>query len=68
MNGKYIILGKTAGNEWLPIKLLYPDLDEFFVSYDTLLEAQRAKGRLKTLVRSRPHLGKKVPLRIEILE
>ena len=65
---KFIIVGKTAGNEWLPISLLYPDLKEFSTGYDSLIEAQRAKGRLKNLTNSRPHLGKKVPFRIEILD
>ena len=65
---KFIIVGKTAGNEWLPISLLYPELKDFLTGYESLLEAQRAKGRLKSLTKSSPHLDKKVPFRIEILD
>lgn len=65
---KFIIVGKTAGNEWLPVSLIYPDLKDFPAGYDSLLEAQKAKGRLKGLTKSRPYLGKKVPFRIEMLD
>jgi hypothetical protein len=65
---KYLILGKTSGNEWLPISLLYPDLLDFPASYETLELAQRAKGRLKQLTKNHPSLGKKLPYRIEALE
>lgn len=67
MNFKYILVGKTAGNEWLPISILYPDLSDFPTSYETLIEAQRAKGRLKQLISNNPVFGKKVPYRIETL-
>lgn len=67
MTKKYIIVGKTAGNEWLPISLIYPNLEDFPVSYETLIEAQRAKGKLKQLILNRPQLGKKVPYRIDTL-
>ena len=67
MTKKYIIVGKTAGNEWLPIPLLYPNIEDFPSSYETLIEAQRAKGRLKQLILNHPQLGKKVPYRIDIL-
>lgn len=63
----YFILGKTSGNEWLPISLLYPDLPDFPASYETLEMAQRAKGRLKQIISNNPKLGKKVPYRIESL-
>ncbi len=68
MSNKYILLGKTAGNEWLPVSLLYPNLDNIPTTYDSLEEAQKSKGRLKQLLASNPSIGKKVPLRIEILE
>jgi hypothetical protein len=62
---KYIILGKTSKNEWLPISLIYPNLEDFPTTYDKLLDAQIAKGKLKMLVKSRPQIGKKTPYRIE---
>ena len=57
---KYIILGKTSKNEWLPISLIYPNLEDFATTYDNLLDAQIAKGKLKMLVKSRPQIGKKL--------
>jgi hypothetical protein len=62
---KYIVLGKTSKNEWLPISLLYPKLENFPSSYDHLLDAQIAKGKLKMLIKSKPEIGKKTPYRIE---
>ena len=62
---KYIILGKTSKNEWIPVNLLYPKLENFPYSYENLLDAQIAKGKLKMLVKSKPEIGKKTPYRIE---
>lgn len=67
MTKKYIIVGKTAGNEWLPITLIYPNLQDFPSTYETLEEAQRARGTLKQLMMNHPQLGKKVPYRIDPL-
>ena len=65
---KFLIVGKISENEWMPVTLIYPELENFSASYESLEEAQRAKGRLKGLISSRPHLGKKVPYRIDEIE
>ena len=65
---KYLIVGKTSANEWLPVSLLYPDLTDFPISYESLFLAQRAKGRLKQIIKNHPKLGKKVPYSIEVLD
>lgn len=65
---KFLILGKVSESEWMPVTLIYPELDDFRASYKSLEEAQRAKGRLKSLIKSRPHLGKKLPYRIDEIE
>ncbi len=62
---KYIILGKTSKNEWLPISLIYPNLEDFPTTYDNLLDAQIAKGKLKVMIKSKPKIGKKTPYRID---
>jgi hypothetical protein len=62
---KYVLLGKTSSNQWVPISLLYPNLLDFSDSYQTLEEAQVAKGHLKQIIGNRPELGKKVPYHIQ---
>lgn len=64
-SNKYIIFGKTSGNQWVPISLLYPNLLDFSDSYETLEEAQVARGYLKQIIANRPELGKKVPYHIQ---
>jgi hypothetical protein len=61
--GQYVLLGKTGANEWLPILLIYPELQDYSFKFDTLIEAQGAKRDLKNYLKVyKPH--DKVPLKI----
>jgi hypothetical protein len=61
--GQYFLLGKTGANEWLPILLIYPELQDYSFKFDTLIEAQGAKRDLKNYLKVyKPH--DKVPLKI----
>lgn len=62
-NKQYILLGKTAKNEWLPIALIYPELEVNSYAFDSLEQAQAAKRDLKNYLKVyRPQ--NKVPLKI----
>lgn len=63
---QYIILGKTAKNEWLPIPLIYPELDVNVYSFVTLQEAQSAKRDLKNYLKVY-RAEHKVPLKIALI-
>ena len=60
---QYFLLGKTAKNEWLPIPLIYPELDMNIYSFVTLQEAQAAKRDLKNYLKVY-RAEHKVPLKI----
>jgi hypothetical protein len=64
LSSKYILLGKTAANEWLPIGLIYPELDANPYSFETLYQAQAAKRDLKNYLKVY-RIGSKVPLKVE---
>jgi hypothetical protein len=60
---QYVLLGKTGANEWLPILLIYPELQDYSFKFDTLIEAQGAKRDLKNYLKVyKPY--DKVPLKI----
>jgi hypothetical protein len=64
--GQYLLLGKTGSNEWLPILLIYPELQGYSYRFNTLTEAQGAKRDLKNYLKVyKPH--DKVPLKITLL-
>ena len=64
--GQYVLLGKTGSNEWLPILLIYPELQDYSYRFNTLIEAQGAKRDLKNYLKVyKPH--DKVPLKITLL-
>lgn len=63
----YVLLGKTAKNEWLPISLIYPELDRNTYSFESLAEAQSAKRDLKNYLKVY-RVGHKVPLRIALID
>ncbi|WP_277542901.1 hypothetical protein [Polynucleobacter sphagniphilus] len=63
---QYILLGKTAKNEWLPISLIYPELDVNVYSFVTLQEAQSAKRDLKNYLKVY-RAEHKVPLKIALI-
>jgi len=63
----YILLGKTAKNEWLPIPLIYPELDAKIYSCNTLEEAQAAKRDLKNYLKVY-RAAHKVPLKIALID
>ena len=61
--GQYVLLGKAGTNEWLPILLIYPELQDFSYRFNTLIEAQGAKRDLKNYLKVyKPY--DKVPLKI----
>jgi hypothetical protein len=61
--GQYVLLGKIAANEWLPILLIYPELKDHSYRFNTLIEARGAKRDLKNYLKVyKPH--DKVPLKI----
>ena len=63
---QYVLLGKTGSNEWLPISLIYPELQDYSYRFNTLIEAQGAKRDLKNYLKVyKPH--DKVPLKITLL-
>jgi hypothetical protein len=63
----YILLGKTAKNEWLPIPLIYPELDGNNYSFESLIEAQSAKRDLKNYLKVY-RARHKVPLKIALID
>lgn len=64
--GQYVLLGKAGTNEWLPILLIYPELQDYSYRFNTLTEAQGAKRDLKNYLKVyKPH--DKVPLKITLL-
>jgi hypothetical protein len=64
--GQYVLLGKTGTNEWLPILLIYPELQDCSYRFSTLVEAQGAKRDLKNYLKVyKPQ--DKVPLKITLL-
>ena len=64
--GQYVLLGKAGTNEWLPILLIYPELQDYSYRFNTLIEAQGAKRDLKNYLKVyKPH--DKVPLKITLL-
>ena len=63
----YVLLGKTAKNEWLPISLIYPELDRNTYSFKSLAEAQSAKRDLKNYLKVY-RAGHKVPLKIALID
>ena len=64
--GQYLLLGKTDSNEWLPILLIYPELQDYSYRFNTLVEAQGAKRDLKNYLKVyKPQ--DKVPLKITLL-
>ena len=63
---QYILLGKAAKNEWLPIPLIYPELDVNVYSFITLQEAQSAKRDLKNYLKVY-RAEHKVPLKIALI-
>ena len=64
--GQFVLLGKTGSNEWLPILLIYPELQDYSYRFNTLIEAQSAKRDLKNYLKVyKPHY--KVPLKITLL-
>ena len=63
---QYILLGKAAKNEWLPIPLIYPELDVNVYSFITLQEAQSAKRDLKNYLKVY-RAEQKVPLKIALI-
>ena len=64
--GQYVLLRKAGTNEWLPILLIYPELQDYFCRFITLIEAQGAKRDLKNYLKVyKPH--DKVPLKITLL-
>jgi len=64
---QFILLGKTGANEWLPIVLIYPELDQKSYSFSTLVEAQMAKRDLKNYLKVYKQWDK-VPLKISSIE
>lgn len=63
----YVLLGKTGANEWLPIALIYPELDAKSYAFDAIEDAQQAKRDLKNYLKVyRPE--HKVPLKIAFIE
>ena len=63
---QYVLLGKAGTNEWLPILLIYPELQDYSYRFNTLIEAQGAKRDLKNYLKVyKPH--DKVPLKITLL-
>ena len=65
-DNQYILLGKAAKNEWLPIPLIYPELDVNVYSFITLQEAQSAKRDLKNYLKVY-RAEQKVPLKIALI-
>ena len=35
--GQYVLLGKAGTNEWLPILLIYPELQDYSCRFNTLI-------------------------------
>ena len=66
-DNQYILLGKTAKNEWLPIPIIYPELDMNIYSFVTLQEAQAAKRDLKNYLKVY-RAEHKVPLKIALID
>ena len=61
--GQFVLLGKTGTNEWLPILLIYPELQGYSYRFNTLVDAQGAKRDLKNYLKVyKPY--DKVPLKI----
>ena len=64
--GHYVLLGKTGTNEWLPILLIYPELQDHSYRFNTLVDDQGAKRDLKNYLKVyKPQ--DKVPLKITLL-
>lgn len=63
---QYLLLGKTGANEWLPVALIYPELNQNSYSFATLIEAQGAKRDLKNYLKVYKSWDK-VPLKIALI-
>lgn len=63
---QYFLLAKTGANEWLPIALVYPELQENSYVFSTLIEAQGAKRDLKNYLKVYKPWDK-APLKISLI-